>query len=235
MNQLPHAINREERVEIVKMSQELIAAMDSNLERQFVSIVSFLADQPGLAKKLSGKRAPAFGTRDYLQRLAQDFVKGRIAKAPKPPQTVPDPAVSIVMNNFFEVPSERLVSTASDHLLSMASEGIVGSILEDYIAHHAEAQGWIWCAGSMVLSVDFIKPPPTPDSNWVMLQIKNRSNSENSSSSKVRQGTSILKWYRLEARNGESKWSEFPDPSLSNILTEESFQEHILDYLQRAT
>ncbi|MDR1192929.1 MAG: SinI family restriction endonuclease [Peptococcaceae bacterium] len=52
-----------------------------------------------------------------------------------------------------------------------------------------------------------------------MLQIKNKSNSENSSSSNIRSGTNIEKWYRLGTKNvaGEKvpvyKWDD-----LNNLI-----------------
>lgn len=152
-----------------------------NLKSQFLSIVRFLSTQPDLAKKLAGKNPSAVGSRPYLERLASDFVKGRQVSGPKPPETVPDSMVSKILVEYFDVPKTRVEKVTEEHLLAMASEGIVGNVLEHYIASVAEPHGWTWCSGNMVLAVDFIKAPTNPGGDWKMLQIKNRSNSENSS------------------------------------------------------
>ena len=114
---------------------------------------------------------------------------------------------------------------------AMGAENFIGWILESYIASEAEPLGWVWCSGAIVRSVDFIRP--MDGGNWRMLQVKNRSNSENSSSSKVRQGTSIEKWFRIYAYNGKTNWDTFPDPELRTKLSEESFRTYIIDYFSR--
>jgi hypothetical protein len=53
--------------------------------------------------------------------------------------------------------------------------------------------------------VDFYKP----QNNF--LQVKNRSNSENSSSSSIRKGTAIKKWFRIEALTGKTHWDKLED------------------------
>ena len=56
-----------------------------------------------------------------------------------------------------------------------------------------------------------------------LLQIKNRSNSENSSSSAVRNGTQIEKWFRIKARRVEYMWGALNDICGTSSLSEESF------------
>jgi SinI restriction endonuclease len=220
--------------ESIKYAEAAIQAVDGNLKSQFLSIVRFLSTQPDLAKKLAGKNPPAVGSRRYLDRLASDFVKGRQVSGPKPPETVPDSMVSKILVEYFDVPKTRVEKVTEEHLLAMASEGIVGNVLEHYIASVAEPHGWTWCSGNMVLAVDFIKAPTKPGGDWKMLQIKNRSNSENSSSSKIRAGTQIEKWYRVDARTGSTKWDNFPDMTVKSKLSETSFGIFVSRYLNDA-
>jgi hypothetical protein len=56
-----------------------------------------------------------------------------------------------------------------------------------------------------------------------LLQIKNRSNSENSSSSTVRVGTEIEKWFRIKADRIEYMWEKLNDICGTTELSEESF------------
>ena len=68
-----------------------------------------------------------------------------------------------------------------------------------YIAVCTRPYGWIWCAGSTMKSIDFCT------CNGIFLQIKNKSNTENSSSSTVRDGTTIHKWVRLSTVHRNKK------------------------------
>ena len=64
------------------------------------------------------------------------------------------------------------------HLESMAAENAVGSLLERYLDSVLRTSGWAWCCGNFVRAIDFIK---FENGVWYELQIKNRSNTENSS------------------------------------------------------
>ena len=65
-----------------------------------------------------------------------------------------------------------------------------------------------------------------------MLQVKNRDNSENSSSSAIRAGTIIEKWFRTFSRRAGSNWAAFPDESLRAQLSEEAFKDFVKEYLR---
>lgn len=82
------------------------------------------------------------------------------------------------------------------HEGAMQSENIIGSLLEEYISSKIEKYGWIWCKGQTIVATDFLFPGNKP----VCLQIKNKFNTENSSSDKVRNGTDIKKWFRLTSK-----------------------------------
>ena len=94
-----------------------------------------------------------------------------------------------------------------DHRLSMAAENIIGLILEEYIHVNVLKYGWSCCWGNSIKAVDFCS------SDGKLLQVKNKSNTENSSSNKIRQGTEIIKWFRLNANNGKTNWD-----SLNKII-----------------
>ncbi|NJK52451.1 MAG: SinI family restriction endonuclease [Leptolyngbyaceae cyanobacterium SU_3_3] len=56
-----------------------------------------------------------------------------------------------------------------------------------------------------------------------LLQVKNRSNSENSSSSRVRINQPIEKWYRVDARTGLYRWSYFNEKYGTGRFSEDNF------------
>jgi len=104
-------------------------------------------------------------------------------------------------------------------------------LLERYLASVLEPRGWVWCSGAMVKAVDFIKPPSATQATWHLLQVKNRDNSENSSSSAIRVGTTIEKWFRTFSRKTGSNWAAFPDPVLRQHLSEHDFKNFVINYL----
>lgn len=90
------------------------------------------------------------------------------------------------------------------HNFFMSAENIQGELLEEYIAENVKNFGWLWCSGNSIRAVDFCKRDGS-----ALLQIKNKNNTENSSSSAIRNGTKIEKWYRLKTR----KKNGIPYPS----------------------
>ncbi|AZI43715.1 SinI family restriction endonuclease [Deinococcus psychrotolerans] len=140
--------------------------------------------------------------------------------------TTADPAVDIILSAFAAgfTDQNRLKLASRFHRQSMAAENLLGALLERYLAQELEAHDWIWCAGNSLRAVDFIRSDLS-----TALQIKNRSNSENSSSAAIRTGTTIQKWYRVNAASGATKWADFP-ASLPQPLSEAGFHQFIRDY-----
>lgn len=208
-----------------------MAGVRSDLAEKFALLVRFLALQPAMACPLRGARSPAVGTAEYIHIQATKFASSRNPKAPKAPSTVPDELVSIILSDYFGIPASDLERVKGEHLLSMGAENLVGLMLEHYLASVLEPRGWIWCSGEMVRAVDFVRPPVMPYTNWRMLQVKNRSNSENSSSSAIRVGTEIEKWFRTFSTRAGSNWAAFPDPEIRQHLSEEGFKTFVRIYL----
>lgn len=147
-----------------------------------------------------------------------------------PPSTVPDPAVNEVLLAFSEQQDLgiTIAQAESAHRLSMRAEDLVGDFLERYVASHLEKKDWVWACGSTLDKADFLKVvEPEPH----LLQVKNRSNSENSSSSAIRRGTVIQKWYRISAYTGRSRWDKLPDNE-EGVLSEQGFYEFIHSYVK---
>lgn len=203
-----------------------IKNVDARLQKEFETVAEFLGDFDEFRPARISRAG--YGTKQYYDDLAKSFVRGRQPIAPEPPATVPDPLVSVIMHEYFRLPKSDLERAKHEHKLSMASEGIVGVLLERYIASEIEPLGWVWCSGEVVRSIDFVKPTR---GGWQMLQVKNRDNSENSSSAAIRRGTNIEKWYRTKSRTGATMWAEFPDSSCRRRLSERGFHEFAARYL----
>ena len=166
------------------------------------------------------------GREQVLEKMDGAFTTYHLPSLPK---TIPDNAVSILLEKFYKLNDVKRI--LKEHQLAMASENFVGYLLELYIFSVAHNYGWVLCPDSIFKSVDFVKQ--NPDGTWHMLQIKNRSNSENSSSSKVRVGTTINKWFRSFSHKDISNWENFPDKELNGQLSEEGFHSFIEMYLHK--
>ena len=62
--------------------------------------------------------------------------------------------------------------------------------------------------------IDFFVPENT---KTPFFQFKNRSNTENSSSSTVRQGTTIQEWHRIHAQTGATHWNDLNQIANSSL------------------
>jgi len=142
-------------------------------------------------------------------------------------RTRQDPAINVILEAFADL--KDLPTVTDHHRQSMAAENLLGKLLERYIATRLEPHNWIWCAGNTVRSVDFLYKDKDRNS-FFALQVKNRSNSENSSSSAIRKGTSITKWHRIDANTGKTNWETFPHQNSKATLNEDDFYNYIRKY-----
>lgn len=132
--------------------------------------------------------------------------------------------------------SKTLQNYLIGHYIYMSAENMNGAILEEFLAQVLEPYGWIWCAGSTFRAIDFCY---INNNQTILLQVKNKYNTENSSSSAIRSGTEIKKWNRLKRPNKTSglytpipNWEELINlvdapESLKSLLTEEKYLEYI--------
>jgi len=146
------------------------------------------------------------------------------------PSTIPDEAVSMILKAAHGYSDEELERIKVEHQYSMSAENLVGYLLERYLAEKLEPYGWVWCSGDFVKAVDFIKKDE--EGNWHALQIKNRDNTENSSSSAIRKGTTIEKWFRTfskpsRKRHTNTNWNAFPETRFVELLSEDDFLSYI--------
>ena len=213
------------------VAQAAMSAVDPTLVEKYASLVKFLSNFPEAASAMRGSSAPAIGSKSYLERQAAAFASSRAPRAPQAPATVPDEMVSVILHEYFGIAASDLEQAKREHLLSMGAENLVGDLLERYLASILEPRGWIWCSGAMVKAVDFVKAPAQPGGEWRMLQVKNRDNSENSSSSAIRNGTSIEKWHRTFSKKVGANWAAFPDAALRQHLSEAAFKSYVREYL----
>ena len=139
-----------------------------------------------------------------LQSFIDKFIKGYnnrpSVRTSHEVATVPDQIIDKLIGARIPQFTERDINLISfGHRLSMSAENILGLILEEFIHNKVIGHGWACCWGNCITAVDFC-------SLYKMLQVKNRSNTENSSSNKIRKGTRIENWFRVNAMNGRTNW-----------------------------
>ncbi len=160
--------------------------------------------------------------RDAIKKWLLKYQRGFDGRASKrvsnPPGTVADPIIEkIIGSRLDDLTDDDLNKITFAHRLGMSAENILGLILEEYLFEKLKDKGWHCAWGETVKSVDFV------NEDGSLLQIKNRSNSENSSSSAVRDGTEIQKWYRIKADRVEYMWTQLNDICGTDNLSEDGF------------
>lgn len=133
-----------------------------------------------------------------------------------PKSSCSDPAIKTIVQYATGVDEKTSDEQSNHHNLFMSAENIQGNLLEEFINREIRKFGWIWW--NVLRAVDFC----FYDGSF-LLQIKNKSNTENSSSSAIRTGTTIKKWYRLGTRtSGGIKIPDYKWDDLNTIINSHS-------------
>lgn len=164
----------------------------------------------------------------FLRSFVRGFKNRPSVRISNSPSTVPDPLVMMLLNariKGLSMMDFELIKVG--HRVSMTVENIIGLILEEYIHEKLISYGWSACWGNCMKAVDFCSY------EGALIQVKNKSNTENSSSNKIRAGTDIKKWYRFNASNGESNWEELNKIVGTGVyLSEEEFQSFAVELVK---
>jgi hypothetical protein len=191
------------------------------------TIVNAAIENPPLAAYVKGTSA-----NDILLRWLKKYKSGldlRMSQRhSKIPRTVPDSAVDLIVRaNLSHLTSNNIAKIRYAHRLAMSAEYVLGLLLEEYLAIELRRFGWHFAWGNTLRSIDFAHE------DGRLRQIKNRSNSENSSSSRVRLGTSIDKWHRVNATTGDYRWDDLNRAHKTGKFSEEKFRKFIAKTLKR--
>lgn len=176
---------------------------------------------PGIS--LAGKNT----ANDYIERWVDEYRSAKLnpphSRIAKPKFACSDPAIRTIVMITQGISETVALEKERAHNLFMSAENVQGNLLEEYIATSTRPYGWIWCAGNTLRAIDFCS-----SDGAVLLQVKNKSNTENSSSSNIRQGTTILKWYRLGTKTvGGQKVPNYKWDFLNAIINEHRTLSHL--------
>lgn len=155
---------------------------------------------------------------NYIDRWTISYLRAHrnppSSRIATPKSSCNDPAIREIVRIATGISEEVALEMESCHSLFMSAENCQGGLLEEYIDSAISRFGWIWCKGNSLRSIDFC----LHDGSY-LLQVKNKSNTENSSSSAIRVGTNIEKWYRLgTTRAGGRCFPFYRWHSLNNII-----------------
>lgn len=172
---------------------------------------------PGLSPTLKAS-TPEMLAKAWLKKYSESYENRISRRISQPLGTVADPIVSIIINaRLTGLTTEHLEQINYAHRLSMSAENIQGLLLEEFLAEQLADYGWHCCWGESIRHVDFCHVDGS------LLQVKNRNNSENGSSARVRINQPIEKWYRVNARTGSYRWSYFNDKYGTDRFSEVNF------------
>ncbi len=201
----------------LEIFQNTFSDLGLSLSEAHQAILSACYRNPGLAPGIKAD-TPEVLAQKWLRKY-QNSHEGRISqRLSRPPGTVADPIIDTILSaRLVGLTTEHLEQIKYAHRLSMSAENILGLLLEEFLAEQLVDYGWVCGWGEVIRHVDFC------NKNGALLQIKNRSNSENSSSSRVRINQPIEKWYRVNAQTGLTQWSYFNEKYDTDRFSEAYF------------
>lgn len=192
-------------------------------------------------------------TARWLKKMVNNRANPVVSREAKPlieRDVIRDPALKIFLDSYYEIneieiSDEDIDLSIDNHDLLMAIENLQGHLLEAYIASNIckDPFGFIWLDGEIVKAADFaLEYDKNEDEKALyLLQIKNKYNTENSSSVTVREGTTveIKKWYRLGKKSIKKikyptyKWDDLNDIILELCGTRSAMNEtDYIDFLK---
>lgn len=171
---------------------------------------------------LSGMQSPKLYMERWVKRYVDAISNPPSRRTAKPKSACTDPAIKVIVKAAQGLAEADASSGAAIHNLFMSAENIQGNLLEEYISEKTRPYGFLWCCGNVLRAIDFCNSNGT-----FFLQVKNKSNTENSSSSNIRAGTAIEKWHRLGTRTRVGvKVPDYRWPALNVLINDHKTQGH---------
>lgn len=168
----------------------------------------------------------------FLRRISATTVLSLNTTAP----TFFDPAPQIIVDRarlLVKIQFNRDFSSVAEKAIQARAPMMTGMLLEDFVAYIVCSvdPNWVHLKHEVVTSADFMRLPQAARAiECLYLQIKNASNSENSSSKKGRiealKNVASVYWYRYNHTKGTTNWNELNRIMQTENLSEEGFLEY---------
>jgi hypothetical protein len=222
-----HEFTRDQLIERLKRFA------DTEYTEDMFTVLSNGLINPESLPKFALRRVEIIDPDLYISKWVEKYLKGFRNRPSKrtgnPSNTIPDTLVAFiyqVINPTYK--AEDIVFATRAHSSMMTIENIVGEMLEEFLSEKLKPYGWSCCWGTTIKSVDFCHK------DGRVLQIKTSDNSENSSSSAIREGTQILKWARRKSTQLEGYyWEQLQTITGAKDVTEENFRAFVKDILTK--
>lgn len=202
----------------------------ASIDEEFKIIQEYANAGIGEFRKVPKNAKFKYGDDNHLASLRKKFENERKVKLSiDDPETLTDDALWEYIKLQKNLTDEKTNEYAKYHKIAMSVETKLGTILESFIYTNIKDYGWIWCSGSVIKDIDFLKKDTD---GWIALQVKNSDNSENSPASRVRVGTKIIKWFRRYSRKDGDNWNELcelvtDESNLKDNLNEENYLKYL--------
>lgn len=212
-------------IQSAKEIAQRIAGIRHTEELETVITVAF-SDKRNLPS-LRFKETEIVNLQDYINKWVGAYLNGYdnrpSQRTSKKSNTYSDAIIKIILQSRLpNISNELADKIEGGHSLLMTIENIVGDLLEEYLSIKLHACGWCCCWGSTIDAVDFCRIDGS------LLQVKNSDNSENSSSSRVRAGTTIQKWYRrVSTKENTYVWERLHELVGRTDLSENDFRNFV--------
>jgi SinI restriction endonuclease. len=181
----------------LKIFEDVFSVQGKQFLEPHRTILTACYRYPQLSPTIKKAETPEELAMAWLKKYENGFQRRISQRISQIPHTTADPIINIIIQaRLTGLTTEHLEQIKYAHRLSMSAENILGLLLEEFLAEKLAQYGWFCCWGESIRHVDFCNVDGS------LLQVKNRSNSENSSSSRVRINQPIEKWYRIDAVNG---------------------------------
>ena len=110
---------------------------------KFKVLLNFLKDNPD--RLSSRSKSLHLDSDEGINALHECYLRSRDQKLTlSRPTTIPDDAVSVILQQCCKFTKEQTEQIKIEHQLSMSAENLVGALLERYIAQVLEPHGWVW-------------------------------------------------------------------------------------------
>ncbi|MBE9196360.1 MULTISPECIES: SinI family restriction endonuclease [Synechocystis] len=206
--------------DFLKVFEDVFSQQNQSFLEAHRTILTACYRNPGLSpssKKVKGHDQESL-VKVWLKKYNDGFNNRISQRVSNPPGTVADPIIDTIINTqLTRLTTEHLEQIKYAHRLSMSAENILGLLLEEFLAEQLSNYGWHCCWGETIRHVDFCNVDGS------LLQVKNRSNTENAPSSSVRINQPIEKWHRVDSKTGSHRWSYFNDKYNTDRFSEENF------------
>jgi hypothetical protein len=223
-NQFQQALERLGSSASLKEAKEHCHSIDNKWDVGIDTVFKTLLKYPELASGAIKANEDKIFIQKWVHKYFTGYENRPSQKTGNPPKGVADTIIDNAIKTRFELLNENELNNIKyAHRISETVEMLIGDFLEEYLAIILPRYSWHCAWGATIKAVDFVSE------NNRLLQIKNRSNSENSSSRAIRKGTTIEHWFRIHAGKGETYWDRLNEICGADIiLSEEDFRTFVI-------